>query len=98
MLGPLTSYLFGHQLFRFDLWKEDWKTSNHFCSFDTFMDKHYNLSLHKWYCCVFFSYAISNMSSLNLYGSNSKKIDTTYQNVGILFNLEQILRSSNSKF
>jgi len=27
------------------------------------------------------------MSSLNLYGYNSKKIDTTYQNVGILFNL-----------
>ena len=25
MLGPLTSYCFGHQLFRFDLWKVDWK-------------------------------------------------------------------------
>jgi len=31
---------------------------------------------------------------LNLYGYNSKKIDTTYQNVGFLFNLEKISRSS----
>jgi len=72
MLGPLTSYFFGDQLFRFDMWREDWKTSNHFCSFSTLMIKHYNLSIHKWYCCVFFSYVISNMSSLNLYGYNSK--------------------------
>jgi len=33
------------------------------------------------------------MSSLNLYGYNSNKINTTYQNVGFLFNLEQIPRS-----
>jgi len=31
---------------------------------------------------------------LNSYGYNSKKIDTTYQIVGILFNLEQISRTS----
>jgi len=34
------------------------------------------------------------MSSLNLYDYNSKIIDTTYQNVGFLFNLEQIPISS----
>jgi len=94
MLGPLSSYIFGNQLFRFDMWKEDWKTSNHFHSFYTLMIKHYNLSIPKWYCCVFISYVISNMSGLNLYGYNSKKIDTTYHNIDILFNLEQIPRSS----
>jgi len=31
---------------------------------------------------------------LDLYGYNSKKIDSTYQNVGFLFNLEQIPRGS----
>jgi len=46
------------------------------------------------YCCVFFSYKISNMASLNLYGYNSKKIETTYQIVGFLSNLEQLPRSS----
>jgi len=34
------------------------------------------------------------MFRLNSYGYNSKTIDTTYQNVGILFNLEKIPRSS----
>jgi len=34
------------------------------------------------------------MSSLDLYGYNSKKNDSTYQNVGFLFNLEQIPRGS----
>jgi len=34
------------------------------------------------------------MSSLNLYGYNSKEIGTTYENVGFLFNLEQISKSS----
>jgi hypothetical protein len=34
------------------------------------------------------------MSSLNLYGYNSKEIGTTYENVEFLFNLEQISRSS----
>jgi len=34
------------------------------------------------------------MSSLNSYGYNSKKIETTYQIVGILFNLDHIPRSS----
>jgi len=32
------------------------------------------------------------MSSLNLYRYNSKKNDTTYENVGFFFNLEQIPR------
>jgi len=31
---------------------------------------------------------------LNLYGYNSKEIGTTYENVDILFSLEQISRSS----
>jgi len=57
------------------------------------MIKHYNLSIYKWYCYVFFSYVISNMSSLNFYSYNSKEIDTTYENVDFLFNLEQISRS-----
>ena len=57
------------------------------------MIKHYNLSICKRYCCIFFSNEISNMSSLILYGYNSKRIDITYQNVGFLFNLEQIPRS-----
>ena len=96
MLGPLTLYFFGAQLFRFDMWKEDWKTSNHFHSFNTLMIKHYNLSIHKRYCCVFFSNVISNMSRLILYGYNSKKHDTTYQNIDFLFNLEQISRSSRN--
>jgi len=43
---------------------------------------------------IFFSYVISNMSSLNLYGYNSNEIGATYKNVGFLFNLEQISRSS----
>jgi len=34
------------------------------------------------------------MSSLNLYGYIKKIIDTTYQNIGILFNLEQIPKNS----
>jgi len=34
------------------------------------------------------------MSSLNLYGYNSKQIDSTCENVGILFNLEQIPEAS----
>jgi len=34
------------------------------------------------------------MSSLNLYSYTSKKEDKAHQNVGFLFNLEQILRSS----
>ncbi len=37
---------------------------------------------------------ISNMSSLNLYGYNSKEIGVTYENDDFLFNLEQISRSS----
>jgi len=34
------------------------------------------------------------MSSLDLYGYNFKKIDSIYQNVGFLFNLEQIPKGS----
>jgi len=34
------------------------------------------------------------VSTLNLNSYNFKKIDTTYQNVGFLFNLENIHRSS----
>jgi len=34
------------------------------------------------------------MSNLNLFGYNSKKVDETYQNVGFLFNIEQISRNS----
>jgi len=78
ILCSLTPYYLGYQFFRFDLWKEDWKTSNYFHIFNTLMikhsSKHYNLSIHKWYGCVFFSYVISDMSSLNLYGYNSKKL------------------------
>jgi len=55
--------------------------------------KHYNLSIYKWYCYDFFSYVISSMSSLNLYGYNWKEIATIYDNVDFLFNLEQISRS-----
>jgi len=33
------------------------------------------------------------MSSLNLYSYNSKKIDSIYENVGFLFNLEQVTQS-----
>jgi len=93
MLGPLTSYLFGDQLCRFDMQKEAWKTSNHFYNFYTLMIKQYDLSIRKRYCCVLFSNVISNMSSLILCGYNSKRISITYQNVGFLFNCEQIPRS-----
>jgi len=34
------------------------------------------------------------MSRFNLYGYNSKKIDSTYPNVGFLFNLEQLPKGS----
>jgi len=34
------------------------------------------------------------MFSLNLYGYNFKKIDSTYQNVDFLFNLEKIPKGS----
>lgn len=45
-------------------------------NFNTFFIKHYNFSIHKWYCWVlgFFSNIISNMSSIKLYSYNSKKI------------------------
>jgi hypothetical protein len=67
-------WIFGDQLFRFDMWKVDWKTSNLFYNFDTLIIKHYNLSIHKWYCCVFFFYVIYNISNFNLYNYNSKKL------------------------
>jgi len=63
--------------------------------FSHVMSKHYNLSIHMWYCCVFFFYVISNMSNFCIVTlAIQKKVDTTYQNVGFLFNLEQIPRSS----
>jgi len=74
MLCPSTSNFFHDQLFRFDTWKENWKTSTHFCSFNIFIIKYHILSFHKWYCCIVFSYVISNMSSLNLYDCISKQI------------------------
>jgi len=40
----------------------------------------------------FLSYVIFNISSLNLNGYNSKKVDSTYADVSLLFNLEQIPR------
>jgi len=61
-------------------------------SFNTITIKHHDLPIHKWYCCVFFSHVISHISSSNLCGYNSSKIDKTYQNVGILLNFEQIPR------
>ncbi len=72
----------------FQIWLAK-KTSILFCNFSTLIIKCYNLSLHNWYCCDFFSYAISHKSSLNLYGYNFEKIETSYQNVDILFNSGQ---------
>jgi len=68
------------------MWKDNWKTSNHFHNFNTLMIKHYSnsLSIHRWYCCVFFSHVISNISNLNLYSDNSNCFDKTYQNVVFL--------------
>jgi len=90
---PFNLIFFWWPTFRFNMCKEDWKTSNHFHSFNTQIIKHYNLSIRKRHCYVFFSNVISNMFSLILYSYNSKRIDTTYQNVDFLFNLEQIPRS-----
>jgi len=94
ILCPLISKKFGDQFLNFDLWKsEDWKTSNHFHSFNTLMIKHYNLSIHEWHSCVLFSYVNSKMSSFKLYGYNIIVIDKTYQNVVFLLNLWKISRS-----
>jgi len=90
MLDPLSSYFFGDQIFRFDMWKKIERLQTTFIIF-TIMFFHYNLSIHEWYCCVFFFY-VTNMFGLNLY--NLKKIDTTFQNVDSVLNLEQIPRSS----
>jgi len=75
MLCPLTSYFCYDRNFWFDIQKEDWYTSNYFYNVTTLLIKHYNLSIYKWKCCVFFSYIIHKMSSLNLYGYNSTKFD-----------------------
>jgi len=57
----VTSYFFGDQFIRLHMSKEDWKTSNYFCNFNTFVIKPYNLSICKWYCSVFFSYVNFSM-------------------------------------
>jgi len=93
MLGPLSSYFFGDQLFRFDMWKEDWKTSNHFCNFNTFMINIIIFQSISDIVVVFFSYVITNMSSLNLYGYNLEKLIQLIKMFAFLFNLEQIPRS-----
>jgi len=75
LLGPSTSYFFGDQRFRFDIQKESLKI------FIVLTPSWSNIIIFqslKWYCGVFFSYMISNMSSLNLYGYNYKKIDSTW--------------------
>jgi len=93
MLGPLTSYFFSDQFLRVDMYLK--RGFENFYGFNTLVIKHYNLSIYKWYCYVFFSYVISNLSSLNFYGYNSKEeVGTTCGNVDFLFNLEHIPRSS----
>jgi len=64
---PYHFLFFGEQFFRFDMWKEDQKISNHFDNFNNLMINIYNLSIYKWYDCIFFSNVNSSMSNLCSY-------------------------------
>jgi len=97
MLGPLSSYFFGDQIFRFDMWKRIKRLQ---ITFEVLTSSWSNIIIFQSISdIVVFSFPMGSRTYLVwIFIVTIQKIDATYHNVGFLFNLEQISRSLEKTF